>query len=217
MVHISNLKAAAFVAGLLCVLPAHGDAPERAVRDHSVISSHDPKTEIALPATAVYVGSDRWLLKEYSDDVELHTFVDADAGKRVRRLYWIQFEAYLPSHPELKHTYDSPRHVTLGGMDFFVDSWVESADSADDPDSDSAHLKALLRSKGYTLPAALMSVRFVHVMDSARKELMFIYSEDLAPTGLTVADLKKGGKAYTRWPELEKGLIERGQQSIGLN
>lgn len=217
MTHAFSLKSVLLIAGVLCLLPAYGDAPERTVRDHSVISAHDPKAEIALPATAVYVGSDRWLLKEYFDDVELHAFADADVGKHVQRLYWVQFEAYLPSHPELNHTYDSPRHTTLGGMDFFVDTWTESPDSTDEPDSDSAHLKGLLRSKGYTLPASMMSVRFVHLMDGARKELMFIYSEDLAPTGFTAADLKKGGKAYARWPELEKGLIERGQQRIGLN
>ena len=212
-----GLRYAAFAAGLLSLLPVYaGDTPDRTQRGHSVFSTHDPKVQIDLPASATYAGADRWLLQAYWDDVELHAFVDADADKHVLRLYWVQFEAYLPSHPEEKHDYDSPRHVTLGGIDFFVDTWVSSPDStADpDPDSDSAHLKAVLRSKGYTLPASRMSVRFVHLMDDAHKELMFIYSEDTGPTGFTAADLGKGGKAYGQWPQIEAGLIQRGQGSI---
>ncbi|HEV2212222.1 MAG TPA: hypothetical protein VGS99_02635 [Gammaproteobacteria bacterium] len=188
-------------------------APERGVQGHSLSSLHDPKVEMTLPATATYLGSDRWILKAYADDVELHAFVEAGDTRQVQRLYWVQFEAYLPSRPELKHTYDSPRHTSLGGMDFFVDTWAESTGSKDGPDSDSTHLKALLKAKGYTLPATMMSVRFVHLMDGGRKELMFIYSEP-APAGLTAADLKLGGKAYGQWPGLEKGLMERGQKSI---
>ena len=140
----------------------------------------------------------------------------ADAGKRVHRLYWLQFEAYLPSRPELKHLYDSRRHADMDGMDFLVDTWVESTASADEPDSDSAHLKALLRAAGYTLPPSMLSVRFVHLMDGARKELMFIYSEDASTTGFAAADLKEGGKAHDRWPGIEAGLIARGRNSIRL-
>ena len=38
---------------------------------------------------------------------------------------------------------------------------------------------------------------------------MIIYTEDLAQTGFSAADLQKGGKAYDRWPAIEKDLIER--------
>jgi hypothetical protein len=62
----------------------------------------------------------------------------------------------------------------------------------------------------------MLTVRFVHLMDDARKELMFIYKEQ-APDGLTADDLKQGGKAYAQWPEVEKGLLERGQQSFQLH
>ena len=62
-----------------------------------------------------------------------------------------------------------------------------------------------------------MYVRLVHLLDEQkRKELMFIYGEDLALTGFTVADLKKGGKAYDQWPAIEKGLIERAEKKITI-
>jgi len=57
----------------------------------------------------------------------------------------------------------------------------------------------------------------VHLLDETkRKELMIIYGEDLASTGLTAADLQEGGKAHDRWPAIEKGLIERAQQKIAI-
>lgn len=191
-----------------------GGVPERVASGHSVVSTHDPKLQIDVPGSAVHIGGDRWIMQEYADDVELHAFADTHMGNRVLRLYWLQFEAYLPSHPEFHHSYDSKRHVTLGGMDFLVDTWVKPTTADDDPDSDTAHLQALLRAKGYQLPESMMSVRFVHLMDGGRKELMYIYSEDLAPRGLTAADLAPGGKDHGQWPALESGLIARGMGSL---
>jgi hypothetical protein len=71
--------------------------------------------------------------------------------------------------------------------------------------------------KGYKLPVGMMSVRLVHLLDQQkRKELMLIYSEDVAPTGLTAADLRKGGPAHARWPQIEQGLIDRATKQIQL-
>jgi hypothetical protein len=66
------------------------------------------------------------------------------------------------------------------------------------------------------MPAGMMYVRLVHLLDEQkRKELMFIYGEDLAPTGFTAADLKKGGgKAYDQWPAIEKDFVERAEKKI---
>src|SRR5690348_15069359 len=148
----------AVFAGLAVAAP---EPMDRAVSGHAIISAHDPKVQIELPLSAVYVGSSHWVMQRYFDDVELHAFVEADAAKRVQRLYWVQFEAYLPSHPEYHHTYDSKRHVTIGGLDFLVDTWVETTVPTDEPDSDSAMLQALVAGKGYRFPPSMMSVRFV--------------------------------------------------------
>lgn len=204
------------VTGALALLTAQatGDpTPDRTIRGRTVVSTHDPAVLIRLPDSATYVGADRWVLRAYADDIELHAFVDADRERRVRRLYWVQFEAYLPSRPELKHRYTSRRHVTLGAMDFYLDTWVERA-SAEEPDSDSAHLRVLLQSAGYLLPKSLISARFVHLMDDSRKELMYIYSEDTALTGLSADDLTEGGRAHGQWSAIEAALIARAQRSI---
>jgi hypothetical protein len=129
----------------------------------------------------------------------------------------VQFEDYLPSRPELSHRYDSPQHTTIGGLDFYVDTWVVPGDATDRPGSDSEHIRALILAKGYKLPAAIMSVRLVHLLDERkRKELMIIYSEDAATTGFSAADLREGGKAYDRWPAIAEGLIERAESRISL-
>jgi hypothetical protein len=188
--------------------------PERKVEGNVIISARDPEVRIQLPKSVQYVGADRWLLYGIAD-CELHAFIDADRHKNVQRLYWVQFEGYLPTKPELRHTYDSPGHAKIGGMDFYVDTWVRSNDAEIEPGSDREHIEALIRAKGYTMPAGMMYVRLVHLLDEQkRKELMIIYGEDLASVGVTAAELQKGGKAYERWPVIEKSLVKRAEKKI---
>jgi hypothetical protein len=197
--------------------PSPTNQPERKAEDNVITSLRNPKVRIGLPQSVQYVGADRWILYDIAD-CELHAFVDADGQKNVQRLYWIQFEGYLPTRPELAHQYDSPRHTQIGGLDFYVDTWVESNDVPEKPSSDSEHIEALIRSKGYKLPAGMMSVRFVHLLDEKkRQELMIIYSEDVASTGYTAADLREGGKAHDRWPAIEKDLVARAEKKISID
>lgn len=188
--------------------------PERKALGNVVTSERDPAVRIELPKTAQYVGADRWLLYGFAD-CELHAFVEADAQKNVQRLYWVQFEGYLPSRPDLHHTYDSPKHTTIGGMDFYVDSWVRAKDAKTEAGSDREHIEALIGAKGYRMPEGMMDVRLVHLLDKEkRKELMIIYGEDLASTGFSAAELSEGGKARDRWAGIADGLLERAQGTV---
>jgi hypothetical protein len=169
---------------------------------------------IELPKSVQYVGTDRWVLFGIAD-CELHAFVEADSQRNVQRLYWVQFEGYLPTKPKLKHRYDSPRHVTIGGLDFYVDTWISANDHKDTSGSDTEHIEALIRAHGYKMPAGMMYVRLVHLLnEQKRKELMIIYGEDLSPTGLTAADMHSGAKAYNQWLAIEKSLVERAAKKI---
>src|SRR6266446_6884415 len=151
-----------FAIIVLCgCLSAQTTPPERKVENGEITSERDPKVQIHLPKSVQYVG--------------------ADPQKHVQRLYWVQFESYLPTRPELKHTYDSPRHASLGGMDFYVDTWVRRNDAETRPGSDREHIDALIGAKGYHMPEGMMYVRLVHLLDEQkRKELMIIYGEDVA-------------------------------------
>jgi hypothetical protein len=193
------------------------EPPQRKIEGNTITSTRDPTAKIQLLTSPVYVGADRWILYGFAN-CELHAFVKADAQKKVQRLYWVQFESYLPTRPELHHTYDSPRHTQIGGLDFYVDTWVEPTSEHIKPGSDTEHIHNLLETHGYNLPSAMMSVRLVHLLDEQeRKELMFIYSEDVASTGLTASELRSGSRAHDQWPKIEKGLTERARKSIAIH
>ena len=197
-------------------LATQNEAPERRIERNSVASEHDPKLRIRLPESVRYVGADRWVLYGIAD-CELHAFVQADEQKNVQELYWVQFEGYIPTRPDLHHKYDSPRHATIGGLDFYLDTWPRSMGEKTESGSDREHIDALIRAKGYTIPANMMYVRLVHLLDAEkRKELMIIYGENLASNGFNAADLREGGKASGQWPALEKGLIDRAKTKIAL-
>jgi len=202
---------------IICALSfAQVTHPQRSV-EGSVITSHqDPAVRITFPSSARYLGADHFVLYEIAD-CELHALVEADSQRTVQKLYWVQFEGYLPTRPELHHTYDSPRHTKIGGMDFYVDTWVRSKSEKTRSGSDLEHIVALIEEKGYRLPEGMMYVRLVHLLDDQkRKELMIIYAEDLRATGFMAAELEKGGRAYGRWPSLEQDLVSRAEKSLTI-
>jgi hypothetical protein len=211
------LKRIVILAAFVSCLTAVAQTLERKVVNNNVIiSDHDPKVRIELPKSVWYVGVDRFVLLDIAD-CELYAFVEIDDQKNVQRLYWIQFENYLPSKPDLHHQYDSPRHMTIGGLRFYVDTWVKRTNENITPGSDEDHIMALILSRGYNMPAGMMSVRLVHLLDEQkRKELMIIYSESLKPTGFEAADLKKGGKAENLWLSLDDDLLLRARQEIKM-
>ena len=199
-----------------CSFAVAANVPERKVENNVIISERDPKVRIELPKSVQYVGADRWILYGIAD-CELHAFVDADRQRNVQRLYWVQFEGYLPTKPELKHKYDSPQHAKISGIDFYVDTWVRANEAEIQAGSDREHIEALIRVKGYKMPAGMMYVRLVHLLDEQkRKELMIIYGEDVASTGVVAAELREGGKAYDQWPIIDKELVERAEKKIVL-
>ena len=200
---------------VLCPLIS-AQAPERTVQGNVLKSERDPRLTIRLPKDVQYAGADRWLLYDIAD-CELHAFVVADSKKNVQQIYWVQFEQYVPTRPDLHHTYDSPQHAQLGGKDFYVDTWVRAKDVEATPGSDREHIESMIRAKGYKLPDGMMYVRLVHLLDEQkRKELMIIYGEDLVPSGFKVPELEKGGVHFDRWAATSEGLIERAKQQIAV-
>ena len=137
------------LAAFIGCLAAIAQTPERkVVNNNIIISDHDPKVRIELPKSVWYVGVDRFVLQDIAD-CELYAFVEVDDQKNVQRLYWIQFEDYLPSKPDLQHHYESPRHMTIGGFRFYVDTWVKRTNENITAGSDEDHIVALILSRGY--------------------------------------------------------------------
>ena len=190
-------------------------APERVVQGNTLTSSRLPQITLELRHPVQYVGADRWRLYGNAD-CEIHLFVEADSSKRVSRLYWVQFEAFLPQVNSRYDSYNSPVHASIGGRDFIVDGWFYPANLPyNRPDSDREHAMRLLQSKGYTLPKELATRRMVHLpTKDKRSELMIIYAEDMALSGYSLADLDRGGKALAEQPRLEKELLQRALDRI---
>jgi hypothetical protein len=203
--------------GLLPACPAA--TAERFVVDHTVVSRRDPAVNIELVDSVRYVGTDSFTFSKPGlgafDAAELFAFADAGKDGHTRKYIWVQFEGYLPGHPDLHFTYDSPKHVTIGGLDFYEDIGVASPKPLE-PGTDTEHFYSLLAAHGYQRND-LMWVRLVHLLDATkRKELMIIYAESLAPTGYTARQLDQGGPDHARWPAMAAALSQRAIQGIRI-
>lgn len=183
--------------------------PQRSVQGQELTSTALPAVRLSFDPAFKYIGTQEFILYDVAR-AEQHFFVDADKDKRIRRLYWVQFEGYLP---ENTHTYNyrSTQKVRLGGLEFIADAYARKLQTGGRPDSDGARAQAFLKDKGYRMASdELMMQRLVHLTDEARRnELMVIYMEDLTPLQLTAADLTKDGKAAAQWDSIAKALLER--------
>src|SRR5438034_7745133 len=99
-------------------------------------------TSTALPAVRLqfdnkfkYVGNQSFILYDNAR-VEQYFFVDADGQGRIKRLYWVQFEGYLPNNTET-YNYKVNKTVNLGGLSFIADAYARNIkDNSGRPGSD---------------------------------------------------------------------------------
>lgn len=206
-----NVQAA--LIALALALAQTADLPlQRPVSGQVIKSDANPAVSLEFPSAFKYLGGQRFILYDVAD-AEQHFFVDADSEGRVRRLYWVQFEGYLPTKPDFSYNYKSPKRTTIGGLEFIVDAEARRVprDAAPPrPGSDSARTRALMSSKGLRLPEEQAWVRLVHLTDATRRnELMIIYLEDLSSAGFKAEDFAEEGRARQTWPEFEEGLLKR--------
>lgn len=192
------------------------DWKTRIVKGQELISPSWPAVRLKFDAAFKYIGMTDFILYNVAR-AEQHFFVDADQDKRIRRLYWIQFEGYLPDNTN-SYNYHSPKKVNLGGLEFFADAYARQIGTGGRPDSDGAKAQEFLKSQGYQLASdQVLMQRLVHLVGEARRnELMMIYMEDLSPLKLTAADLAPNGKAAAQWEEIAKGLLERATKGVTL-
>jgi hypothetical protein len=194
--------------------------PAATIGRHAIRLVGPPPIRVRLPASAHYVDGDRFVLYDIAD-CELHLLVDAGPDKRVRRYWWVQREAYLPTRPDLTHDYASTgdRRETHWGLGLWVHPSIDRTDAPETPGSDGAHIRALLAKAGYTLPPELASVRLVRLLDEpgtsghGTRELMIIYAEDAASSGMRGGDVTQS--AETRRAAIAEGLVRRAVGSVG--
>jgi hypothetical protein len=178
-------------------------------------STETPAVRLEFDKAFKYVGGHSFILYDVAH-AEQHFFVDADEGGRVQRMYWVQFEGYLPSNANV-YKYEVNETANIGGLEFIADAYARNMKvSPGRPDSDGARARAFLEDKGYRMASEeVLSQRLVHLTDyTKRNELMIIYREDLSSMGLTAADLAEGGRAAPQWDEISKGLLDRAVKGL---
>ena len=182
----------------------------RKVNGQELVSTQQPAVQLKFDKAFKYAGAQSFVLYEVAN-AEQHFFVDADKDGRIKRMYWIQFEGYLPSNTHI-YRYKSEKTVDIGGLNFFADAFARNIKvNTTRPDSDGSRAQTFLQDKGFRMASdEILMQRLVHLTDDTkRNELMIIYMEDLSGTGLTAADLSKDGKAAARWDEISKALLDR--------
>ena len=152
----------------------------RRVKGHVLTSTHLPSIRVRFDKRLKYVGSQKFILHDRAQ-VEQHFFVDADKQGRIKRMYQVQFEGYLPN---INARYDYPltKTVDLGGHTYIVNAESipnVSAVLKQDPQSDVARAASFLESKGYRISESIVYQRFVRLVDEAkRNEFIMVYVED---------------------------------------
>ena len=170
---------------LVALLPALAVAserllPQRVVQGQTIVSKSDTPIRIEVTGSFKYVGGQRFILRQ-TTDAEQHFFVEADDRKTVQRLYWIQFEHFLPER-DGEYSYDRDEPLTLGELGFRVHVRRYAEPPASDSDRGAAY--AYLERAGYVVPTLATRVRLVHVPpENRRQEVMIVYVEASTTSG----------------------------------
>jgi hypothetical protein len=191
--------------------------PARTVKGQVLTSAATPALRLEFAKEFNYVGAQDFILYDVAR-AEQHFFVDADKEGRIKRLYWVQFEGYLPSNTHT-YRYQPTKTVEVGGLQFIADSAARNMKiNVSRPDSDGSRARAFLESKGYRLASDdVLWQRLVHLVDEAkRNELMIIYMEDLSAQGMRASDLWKGGRAESQWDDVARQLLDRAVRNMKI-
>ena len=169
----------------------------RRVRRQVLTSTYLPSIRVRFDGRFKYLGSQRFILYDRAQ-VEQHFFVDADNQLRIKRMYMVQFEGYLPN-VNASYDYPATETVSLAGQTYLVNAEsIPSVSAAlkQDPQSDVARAASFLESKGYRISDSIMFQRFVRLVDEAkRNEFILLYVEDIG-TG-AAAETEKAKREFS--------------------
>ena len=178
--------------------------------DGQTLSSSDiPKVKLKFDRGFKYAGTQSFVLYDVAN-AEQHFFVDASGDGRIKRLYWIQFEGYLPNNSHT-YRYQPNKVVKIGHLEFIADAYARNIKNAPNRSgSDGSRAQEFLKSKGFTIGDEIIMQRLVHLTDDTkRNELMIIYLEDLGAQGMTAAELAPGGSKAANWSAVSDALLAR--------
>lgn len=175
------------------------DSQTRRVKGQILTSASLPPVRIRFGKAFKYVGLQQFILYDRAQ-VEQHFFVDADKEQRIKRMYMVQFEGYLPNISG-SYNYSVTKTVSLAGQSYIVDAEVipnVPAAIKQDAQSDVARAASFLEGKGYRIGEGIVFQRFVRLVDEAkRSEFILLYVEDLSGAGVDAAEKEKAMQVFS--------------------
>ena len=170
----------------------------RPVKRQVLTSTYLPSIRVRFDKRFKYVGSQKFILYGRAQ-VEQHFFV-ADEQRRIKGMYMVQFEGYLPN-VNATYDYSATQTVNLGGQSYIANAESipdVSAVLKQDPQSDVARAASFLESKGYRIGESIIFQRFVRLVDEAkRNEFILLYVEDTS-TGNSAENEKASQEFLSR-------------------
>jgi len=197
------LIAAVLVSSLLLSSIAYAqsdvDSQTRRVKGQILTSASLPPIRIRFGKAFKYVGSQQFILYDRAQ-VEQHFFVDADKQQRIKRMFMVQFEGYLPNVSG-SYNYSVTKTVSFAGQSYIVDAEVipnVPAAIKQNAQSDVARAASFLEGKGYRIGEGIVFQRFVRLVDEAkRSEFILLYVEDLSGAGVDAAEKEKAMQEFS--------------------
>ncbi len=183
----------------------------RTVSGNTLSSSDGPAIDMTFDERFTHIGGQKFVLYGTAD-TEQHFFVEEHPDGSLKSMFWIQFESFLPDN---NHTYDysaSPLRLQVDDFDFFTDTapGTSAPIRLEWPGTDGALARGFLSDHGYSWPDDFGYARLVHIPDAAaRQELLIIFVDDLAPSGLAGDSLQEGGRNRELWPDVETAHLDR--------
>jgi hypothetical protein len=186
------------------------NSPTRTLDGNVLVSSDLPPITVEVDPGLDFIGRLRFPLYGIAD-ADIFVFGEPGPDGIVKRSLVVQFEGYLDNNT---HTYNyaMPRKVRLGEHDYMHDYYARNLRGSAErsPDSDGAHVSRLYREKGYSQPEEAIWVRLIRIIgEDRRRELLFIYLENLADLGHTAAELGDEGPLPEEHSALADSLRER--------
>ena len=192
----------------------------RTVSGKTLFSQNDPPVQMAFDKRFEYIGGQKFMLYGTAD-VEQHFFVEEHPDGTLKSFVWIQYEGFLPDNDFTYNYSGSPLRLQIGAFDFYTDTAAGTSNRflrLGWPGTDGYLARKFAADNGYTMPDDYAYARLVHIPDDdGRKELLIIFMEDLAPTGLTGESLREGGEHEGRWPEVEAAHLDRIKRVMSLS
>lgn len=188
----------------------------RTVSGNELTSTYDPASVLKFAPEFKHIGGQKFVLYGVAD-TEQHFYVETTSDDKLRSVYWVQYEAYLPNKRYTYNYDDSPLRVSVGDYEFYTDTAVFHYDPTAQrkQGTDGAMVRNFLAGKGYTYPQEVVYARLVYLTDDSRqKELMIIFMDDLSSYGFTAAELEDGGAHVSKWPEIEQAHLDRIKETI---